>query len=120
MPRSAAEAARYWILDDIVGRAALIGAGEEVQAAVDHLQRERREGLVEFLGHGVGQLDQDGVEQPGRPELQLDAVGGTDPEVGQTQQAFDHVVAAFYSATAYSGGRRRGSNALVRLRCHVP
>ncbi len=87
---------------DHVGRvAALVGSGKEGQAAVDHLQGEGRKGLVEFLGHGVGEADQDGVEQPGGSEREVDAIGGADPDVGQTEQAFDSVVAVLNGMIAH-------------------
>ena len=69
-----------------IGRLApLERIGEEVQAAVDHLHREGGEGTVQDLGDGVGEVDQDGIEDPGGPELQLDAVLRADPEVGQAR-----------------------------------
>jgi hypothetical protein len=77
-------------IDDGIGRLApLVGGGEEVQAAIDHLQGEGGEGTAQRLGDRVGQIDQHGVEEPGGPDLELDPVGRADPEVGQAQKALD-------------------------------
>ena len=60
----------------VTGFASMVRLGEVVEAAIDHLQGKRRERLVESFGHGIGQVDQDGMQQPGGPQLKLDAVGG--------------------------------------------
>ncbi len=59
------------------------------QAPVDHLERDGGEWLPQVHGDLVGEVDQHGVEEPGDPDLRLDAVGRADPEIGQAQQAFD-------------------------------
>jgi len=43
----------------------------------------------------VGQVEQDGIQQPGRPELQLERVIGTAPQIGQAEQSFDQGVGVF-------------------------
>jgi hypothetical protein len=69
--------------------AAMDGPGEEGDAAVGHLEGEIDKGAPEGVGDGIGEVDQDGVEQPGDPELELDAVGRVDPEVSQPEQPLD-------------------------------
>lgn len=77
-------------IDDQVGGLALVrGLGQVIEGAVDHLNGERGDRFVEFLGDGVGEINQDGVEQPGRPELHFNGVLGATPEEGQPQEAFD-------------------------------
>ena len=83
-------------IDDwVVSLATMVRPGKVVDAAVDHLKRERRERLVQFFSHGISQVNQDDIQQPGRPQLELDAVLRTNPEVGQAQQAFRDVVCIF-------------------------
>jgi hypothetical protein len=88
------------IRDEITGLPALGGAHEEVQAAVDPLQRERREGLGQVLSERIGQSDQHGLEQPGGPQLEVHPVLRADPEVGHAQEPLDPVVAVFDSLSA--------------------
>lgn len=76
----------------------MMGLGEKVHAAVDHLQRDRREGLIQFFGYGVRQVDQDGIQQPGGPQLKLDTVLGADPEVGQAHSAKASILADILAA----------------------
>lgn len=75
--------------DDVFGLAAVVGLGEEVQAAIDHFNGDGRERLIEGLGDAVGEIDEDGVEQPSGPDLDLDDILCSTPEIGQPQQAFD-------------------------------
>ena len=73
----------------------MVGLGEEVQAAVDHLHGNSSERLIEGLGYGISQVNQDGIQQPGGPQLELDTILRTDPEAGHAQQAFDDGVGVF-------------------------
>ncbi len=41
---------------------------------------------------------QDRGKQPGRPELEVHAVGAADPEVGQTHEALDHIIPILHLA----------------------
>jgi hypothetical protein len=70
----------------------VVGRGKVVQAAVDHFQRNSRKRLIQSFGNSIRQIDQNSIQQPGSPQLQLDAVLRTDPKIGQAQQPFDGVV----------------------------
>jgi len=63
------------------------GGGEVIQAAIDQLQRQRVERLVEVLGHRVGEIDEHAGAEPGRPDLHRDPVGGPRPEGAEAEQA---------------------------------
>jgi hypothetical protein len=67
----------------------MVSLSEMVQATEDHLQRNTIEGQHEFFGDRIAQINQEGEEQPGRPDLQEDAVLRTCPQVSQVEQAFD-------------------------------
>ena len=60
--------------DRVIGFASMVRLGEVVNAAIDHLQRNRCKRLVQSFGYGVGQVNQDGIQQPSRPQLKLDAI----------------------------------------------
>jgi len=62
--------------------------------------------LVEAFGHGIGQVDQDSIQQPGGPPWQRNTIVRTDPEVGQTPQPFDDVVGIFDPPTLPIQGYR--------------
>ena len=67
--------------DRIVGFTAMICLGKVVDAAIDHLHRERCERLVQLFGNRIRQVDQDGIQQTVSPYLKLDAVLRADPKV---------------------------------------
>jgi len=66
--------------DKIISLAALVSLGEEVQAAINHLNGDGGEWLVERFGHAVGEIDEDGIEQPSGPDLNLDRILGAAPK----------------------------------------
>ncbi len=73
------------------GAGVAMGAGDRVmiEAAEDHFLGDALGGDDEAFGDVVAEVDQDGREEPGGPELEVDAVVGAGPEVGQTEEAFD-------------------------------
>jgi hypothetical protein len=52
-----------------------------IETAVDHLRTDPIQGQALDLGDLVTQVDEHGVEQPGGPDLEFDAIGGTRPEI---------------------------------------
>ena len=76
--------------DGINGLAALEVLGEMIEPAKDHLHGQGGKGLLHGVGRIIRQVDQDGIQQPTGPDLGLDAVERTDPQVGQAQQPLDH------------------------------
>jgi len=79
------------VLDHVRDRAALEGVGEMIERAIEHLLREGGHGLLEACGHGVSEIHQNGLENPGGPELHAHTVLRAGPEVGQAEQALDRV-----------------------------
>ncbi len=75
----------------------MIGSGEVVEAPINHFHRNRCKRLVELFSHRIGQINQDRIQQPGSPQLKLDAILRADPEVSQAQQPFDNVIGVFNS-----------------------
>lgn len=65
--------------------------GEMIQAAENHLQGDVLKGPVQGISHGSGQVNQEGVEQPGGPDLHLNAVARTGVKISQAPQSFDDV-----------------------------
>src|SRR4030067_1159022 len=65
--------------------------GKVVQALEDHLHRNIFEWAVQSFRNAVSQIYQDGVEQPGGPNLHLHPIDRTDPKVSQPQLAFSDV-----------------------------
>ena len=65
---------------------------------------------MERFGYGIGQVDQDDIQQPGCPNLHFDRILCTAPEIGQTQQALDDIVGIFNAPTLPVQGNpiRRG------------
>jgi hypothetical protein len=96
------------ILNGVIGLAFVPRLGEMIQAPKNHLQRDVLKRLVQRVGHGVGQVDQKSVEQPGGPNLHLDAVDRTGVKISQTQQAFDHIEGVFDTPTLIVEGDDTG------------
>ena len=88
------------VVDEVGGRAPLEGAGEMIEAAIDHFQGEGRHRLVEASGHGVGEVDPHGIQEPGGPQLDQHAVLRAGPRNGQAKQAFDGIEGIFLDSTA--------------------
>jgi hypothetical protein len=74
---------------------AVIGLGEVIQTPKNHFHGNGLKGQVEGLGNRIGEVNQDGKQNPGSPDLNQDAVESTGPEVSQAQQAFDDVEGIF-------------------------
>jgi len=50
----------------------MVGGGEVAHATVDHFQGNGRERLIQTLGDSIPQIDQNRVQQPRGPQLQID------------------------------------------------
>ncbi len=59
-----------------------------IEGAEDHLDRDAFEGFVEALRHLLTDVEEDQVEEEGGIELELNAVSGGFPEVGEIKHAF--------------------------------
>ena len=68
---------------------------EIVAAAKDHLHGDDSKGLVENLSDRISRSDQKRIEQPGDPELELNAVFSSGPEVIKTEKTLDNRVSIF-------------------------
>jgi hypothetical protein len=75
--------------DELFGLAALVRLGEEIQAAIDHLHGDGCKRLIERFSHTVSEIHQNGIQQPGGPDFNLDSLLGATPKTGKAQQAFD-------------------------------
>ena len=77
------------IPDRVGGRILGDGVRQEIQTAVDHGHGDLRERPRQRFGDGIGQVDQHGIQQPGRPHLHFDGVFGAAVEIGQAQPPLD-------------------------------
>ena len=76
-------------------RVVMTGLGRVVQTAKDHLHGDGVKWLLQRFGHAVSEVHQHRIEQPGRPQLQLDRVLRPAPEIGQAQQSLDNQKGVF-------------------------
>lgn len=108
------------IRNGVGGFAPLEGLGGEIQAAIGHLHRDRRQGLVQAVGNGIGQIEQYRVQQPGRPELQWESIVGAAPDVGQAEQALRQGIGIFNSPALLIPDLDRQARRAVQRRRHPP
>ena len=66
-----------------------------IESAVEHFQRDTVKGESHGIGDGITQVDKDGIEEPGGPDLELDTVDRTGPEIGEMEQPFGGFVRIF-------------------------
>ena len=81
--------------DDIGGFTPVVCLSKEIKAAIDHFQGDLGHGPLQGFGHGIGQVDQHGIEQPGGPQLHFHSVLRAAPEIGQPQPAIDDRISVF-------------------------
>ena len=66
-----------------------MGDREVIEPSVEHLQRYVLKRHTDFIGHGISEVNENGIKEPSGPDLQLDAVESTGPAITQSQQALD-------------------------------
>ena len=84
------------ITDRVGGGVVSDRVGYKIQTAIDHFRGEVGERPRQGLGDGVGQVDQHGIQQPGRPQLHFDGVFGATVEISQSQQPLDDREGVFH------------------------
>ena len=100
------------IADRIGGRVLGGRLGYKIQPPVDHFWGNVGERPRQGLGHGVGQVDQHRVQQPGGPDLHFDGIFGAAVEIRQPQQALDDGAGVFHPpALAIQGHDIEGGQA---------
>lgn len=93
------------VSDDIIHLAALVSLRKEIKAAIYHFHGDGCKRLIERFGDTVGEIHQNSIEQPGRPDLNLDGVLSAAPKIGETQQTLDDGIRIF-NAPALPGDWR--------------
>ena len=78
----------------------MVRLGKVVESTKNHFERNAVKGQHEFFGDGIAQIDQQGEEQPGSPDLQEDAIQGACPQVSQIEQAFNEQESFFNGSAA--------------------
>ena len=72
----------------IGGLTPLNGACEVIEATVHHFYTDPIQGKAFDFGDLIAEIKQHGIEQPGGPDLHLDSIGGSRPEIRQAQESF--------------------------------
>ena len=57
----------------------------------NHFDRDFSQGTVKSVGNIIGEINENGKEQPSGPELEEKAIDRTGPEKSKAEQAFDQV-----------------------------
>jgi len=73
----------------ISGLTARVRDREVIEAPIDHLDTDPIQGELLDVGDLITQINEDGIEEESSPDLKLDPVDGTGPEIAQVEQTLD-------------------------------
>ena len=79
-----------------------------IDAAEEHFQRDPLRRHLQSISDGITKIEQDGVEEPGNPEWQFDAIKRTRPEITQIEYAFQNVEGGLDQSGLVTDGLRLG------------
>ena len=79
------------ISNRVIGIATSKGLGEIVKAAINHFDGKVSKRAVESIGNIISQVNKNGIKNPSAPNLKQNAMNGTSPKIGKTENAFDNV-----------------------------
>ena len=75
----------------VISATAMKSLGEIVEATINHLNGNVSKGSIEGVSDIVSEVNEDRVKNPSAPNLKQNAMNGTSPKIGETENALDNV-----------------------------